>query len=89
MQTCKKYLPLECRHIAACRSNPENDQETRDFCEKNFIRLQPENIQQILKVQNFNSFNELKNFTNQSHRQIFAHCFDKHRTTKCKLDHWQ
>ena len=89
MQTRKKYLPLECRLIAACRSNPEIVQKTRDICEKIFICLQAENIQEILKAQNFNLFNELRSFTNRSHRQIVAHCFDEQRTTKCKLDHWQ
>ena len=38
------------RIIAACRNNPDNDRGIRDYCEKIFIRLQPENIQQILKA---------------------------------------
>ena len=69
------------RIIAACRNNPDNDQGTRDFCEKFFMRLQPENIQQILKVQNFNSLNKLRNFTNQFHSQMVAHYFYQNRTT--------
>ena len=45
------------------------------------MRLQPENIQQILKAQNFNSLNELRNFTNRFHSQIVAHYFGQNRTT--------
>ena len=77
----EKPSTLMSRIIAACRNNPDNDQGTRDFCEKIFMRLQPENIQQILKAQNFNSLNELGNFTNRFHSQIVAHCFDQNRTT--------
>ena len=51
----EKPSTLMLRIIAACCNNPNNDQGTRDFCEKIFMRLQPENIQQILKAQNFNS----------------------------------
>ena len=50
------------RIIAACRNNPDNDQETGDFCEKIFMRLHPENIQQILKAQNFNSLKKTRKF---------------------------
>ena len=53
--TLEKPFTLMSRIIAACRNNLDNDQETRDFCEKIFMRLQPENIEQILKAQNFNS----------------------------------
>ena len=66
----EKPSTLMSRIIAACRSNPDNDQGTRDFREKIFMRLQPENIQQILKAQNFNSLKELENFTNRFHSQI-------------------
>ena len=69
------------RVIAACRNKPDNDQGTREFCEKIFMRLQPENVQQILKAQNFNSLNELGNFTNRFHSQIVSHYFDQNRTT--------
>ena len=48
---------------------------------KFFMRLQPENIQQILKAQNFNSLNELRKFTNRFHSQIVAQYFDQNRTT--------
>ena len=63
----EKPSTLMSRIIAACRNNPDNDQGTHDFCEKIFMRLQPENIQQILKAQNFNSLNELGKFTNRFH----------------------
>ena len=52
---------------------------------KNFMCLQPENIQQILKAQNFNSLNKLGNFTNPFYSQIAAHYFNKNRTTTSKL----
>ena len=48
---------------------------------KFFMRLQPENIQQILKAQNFNSLNELGKYTNRFHSQIVAQYFDQNRTT--------
>ena len=76
----EKPSTLMSHIIAACRNNLDNDEGTRDFCEKIFMCLQPENIQQILKAQNFNSFNELGNFTNRFHSQIVAHYFDQNRT---------
>ena len=63
--------------IAACHTNPDTDQGTRDFCENFFRCIQLENIQLVLKSSKFNALNELANFTNRFDSQIVAYCFDK------------
>ena len=53
--------------ISTCRTNPEQDQGTRDLVEHTFIQLHSENIQNILKAQNFETLHDLGNFANRYH----------------------
>ena len=66
----EKPSELMLRLTAVCRSNPNFDAGTHDLIERTFIHLQPENVQNILKAQNFVSLHELGIFANRLHSQI-------------------
>ena len=83
----EKPSDLMSRLIAICRNKPENDQGTRDIIERTFIRLQPENIQNILKAQTFDSLHDLGTFTNRFHGQINLNNLNENETTKQNFEH--
>ena len=55
--------------------------------ERTFIRLQPENIQNILKAQTFDSLHDLGTFTNRFHGQINLNNLNENETTKQNFEH--
>ena len=59
----EKTSNLMARLISTYCMNPEQDQGTRDLVERNFTQLHFENIQNVLKAQNFETFLDLASFT--------------------------
>ena len=81
----EKPSSLMAQMISTCRMNPEQDQGTRDLVERTFIQLHSENIQNILKAQNFESLHDLGNFANQYHNQIICGNFYDTASTKNEI----
>ena len=81
----EKPSSLMARMISTCRMNPEQDQGTRDLVERTFIQLHSENIQNILKAQNFDILHDLGNFANQYHNQINCGHFCNTASTKNEI----
>ena len=81
----EKPSSLMARMISTCRMNPEQDQGTRDLVERTFIQLHSENIQNILKAQNFDTLHDLGNVANRYHNQINCGNFYDTASTKNEI----
>ena len=64
---------------------PEQDQGTRDLVERTFNQLHSENIQNILKAQNFETFHDVENFASRYHNQINCDNFYSAASTKNEI----
>ena len=84
-RSTEKPSSLMARIISTCRMNPEQDQSTRDLVEHTFIQLHSENMQNILKAQNFGTLHDLGNFANRYHNQINCGNFYDTASTKNKI----
>ena len=71
----EKPSSLMARLIATCRKNPKHDQGTQDLVERTFIQSHPENIQNILDAQNFETLLDFGSFAN-GNKTNFGNFYD-------------